>query len=464
MLRETRRLPFRILSGFEDIRWPVMTRGLPAAILALLRELEESQWLPSEEIAAAQHRQLVLLARHAAQHSILVGERLREAGLDPEDLASPDGLARLPRLTRRDMQRRAQDLFCRDVPKDHRPVGQAQTSGATGEPVTVRRSMVCRLIFWAMNLRDHVWHGRDLAERFSSIRPQIPTYGVLENWGTPWSSLLETGRLQAIPMALTASRQVELLREFKPYGLIVYPNSLDAILAHCESSGEGLPGLAKIRTTSETLTPRIRMRSKAVLGIAPADHYSSQEVGSIAIECPESGLYHVMAESVIVEVVDEQGRPCREGEAGRVLLTDLHNFAMPILRYEIGDYAEPGGACPCGRGLPTLRRILGRERNLVLMPDGSRHWPLVGFHQYREIAPVNQYQFIQHDRERIEVRLVCEAPLTKEQEAALKAHMQKSLGHPFALDFTYFPDQLPRGKNGKFEEFLCLVKEGTAQG
>jgi phenylacetate-CoA ligase len=367
-----------------------MARGLSAAILALLRELEQSQWLSPKEIAEAQHRQLMLLARHAARHSALIAERLRGAGLDPQDLASPEGLARLPLLTRRDMQRRAEDLFCREVPEAHRPVGQAQTSGATGEPVAVRRTMVSRMIFWAMNLRDHVWHGRDPAERFSSIRPQVPAYAVHKDWGPPWASLLETGRLQAIPMALEASRQVELLREFKPYGLIVYPNSLDAILAHCESSGMGIPGLAKIRTISETLSPRIRLRSKTVLGIAPADHYSSQEVGSIAIECPESGLYHVMAESVILEVVDDQGRPCREGEAGRVLLTDLHNFAMPILRYEIGDYAEPGGACPCGRGLPTLRRILGRERNLVLMPDGSRHWPLVGFHQYREIAPVNQ--------------------------------------------------------------------------
>ena len=258
-------------------------------------------------------------------------------------------------------------------------------------------------------------------------------------------------------MALEAAKQVERLQEFRPYCLVVYPNSLDAICAHCEQKDIVLPGLSKIRTIGETLTPRVRERAASVLGAEIADHYSSQEVGCIAIECPASGLYHVMAESVIVEIVDERGQPCPQGVAGRVLVTDLHNFATPILRYEIGDYAEASGPCPCGRGLPTLKSILGRERNLILMPDGSRHWPLVGFHEYRKIAPVSQYQFIQHEAERIEVRLVTEAPLTPIQESRLKEHMRKSLGFPFALDFNYFPDMLPRQKTGKFEEFVCLV-------
>jgi phenylacetate-CoA ligase len=321
----------------------------------------------------------------------------------------------------------------------------------------VRRTAMSRLFFQAMNLRDHVWHQRNLARPFSTIRPQVDSYAISKDWGEPISSMVETGPLQAIPMIFDAGRQTDLLREFGPYCLIVYPNSLDAITAHCEQHGIGLPGLVKIRTIGETLSPRIRERALRVLAAEVTDHYSSQEVGSIAIECPESGLYHVMAENVIVEVVDGQGRPCPEGGTGRVLVTDLHNFAMPIFRYEIGDYAVVSGPCRCGRGLPALKAILGRERNLILMPDGSRHWPLVGFHAYRDIAPVSQYQFIQHDRQRIEVRLVMEAPITQTQEAKLKEHMQKSLGFPFDLAFTYFPDSLPRQKSGKFEEFVCLA-------
>lgn len=449
--------PFKLHSSVAAIEWPRLLRGPSAAIIALLREIEDAQWLPAEEILQAQHRQLVTLARHAARHAKHFAERLKQAGLAPDDLASPAGLARLPILRRRDIQKRGLDLFCAEIPPGHQPLGESKTSGSTGEPVLVRRTAVSRLFFQTMNLRDHVWHGRDLARPFSTIRPQVSSYAINKDWGEPFASMVETGQLQAIPMTMDAGRQVELLREFQPYCLIVYPNSLDAIAAHCEQHGIELPGLAKIRTIGETLSPRIRERARRVLAAELADHYSSQEVASIAIECPESGLYHVMAESVIVEVVDDHGRPCGPGGTGRVLVTDLHNFAMPIVRYEIGDYAEVSGPCPCGRGLPALKSILGRERNLILMPDGSRHWPLVGFHAYRDIAPVSQYQFIQHDRERIEVRLVMEAPLTQAQEAKLKDHMQKSLGFPFALAFTYFPDTLPRQKSGKFEEFVCLA-------
>jgi phenylacetate-CoA ligase len=91
------------------------------------------------------------------------------------------------------------------------------------------------------------------------------------------------------------------------------------------------------------------------------------------------------------------------------------------------------------------------------MPDGTRHWPLVGYSHFREIAPVIQYQFIQDGRETVEVRLVTERPLTTEEERALEAHVQKTLGFAFAVRFTYFQERLPAAANGKFEEFICRI-------
>jgi phenylacetate-CoA ligase len=134
-------------------------------------------------------------------------------------------------------------------------------------------------------------------------------------------------------------------------------------------------------------------------------------------------------------------------------------MATPLIRYDIGDYGEVGPPCPCGRGLPTLARILGRERNLILMPDGTRHWPLVGFQKFREIAPVTQYQFIQHTREDIELRLVTERPFTGEDEKRLRALVQRALEHSFAVRFVYFKERIPAAASGKFEEFVCLVAQ-----
>ncbi len=252
--------------------------------------------------------------------------------------------------------------------------------------------------------------------------------------------------------------QLKRILEFKPIGIISYPSDIAGIVAQCEIDNVRIEGLKFISTVGETLSGvERRQKMESFFGVPVHDNYSCQEVGIIAIQCPVSRLYHVMSESLLVEVLNENGQPSREGEVGRLAITDLHNFATPLIRYALGDYAERGGVCPCGRGLPALKRIVGRERNLVVKPDGSRSWPLTGFHRFREIAPIFQYQFVQHDTEHIEVRLVTERPLTDSEEKALRAHILGALGHPFIVSFAYFDKCLPLGKNGKFEEFLCLI-------
>jgi phenylacetate-CoA ligase len=205
----------------------------------------------------------------------------------------------------------------------------------------------------------------------------------------------------------------------------------------------------------ETLSADTREAAAKAFGAQVADMYSSQELGNIALQCPESDVYHVMAENLIVEVLKDDGSACQDGEVGRVVVTDLRNFATPLFRYEIGDYAEVGASCSCGRGLPTLRRVLGRERNLILMPDGNRHWPLVGFQRFRSIAPIVQYQFVQESRTSIKMRLVVERALSAEEEDALRALVQRMLEYPFDLRIIYFDERIPAGAGGKFEEFIC---------
>jgi len=107
--------------------------------------------------------------------------------------------------------------------------------------------------------------------------------------------------------------------------------------------------------------------------------------------------------------------------------------------------------------MPTLKRVLGRTRNMITKPDGTRHWPLTGYKQFRDIAPIRQYQFRQHALDHIEVRLVTERELTSDEEEALRAHLQWKLRHPFRIDLVYFDGRLPPGRNGKFEEFVSLL-------
>ncbi|HEY2032575.1 MAG TPA: AMP-binding protein [Rhizomicrobium sp.] len=419
-----------------------------------VKMFETTQWQSRDKIVALQYRKLAVLARHCEIYSPHFRARLQAAGLSAEDLSSPGSLARLPVLSRRDLQR-ATDLFCTAIPQAHLPTYDTKTSGSTGEPVLVRRTALNQLDWLVTTMREHLWHERNSLGSICVIRANVFEEKRLTNWGAPAALLRQTGPMLALPITTSIDRQIALLREFRPETLLVYPSNLMALAQHCEVSTIRIPSLKEILTIGETLSPDTRAHVEAIFGANISDMYSSQEAGNIALQCPASGLYHVMAENLILEILDESGVPAREGESGRVVLTDLNNFATPLIRYDIGDYAEAGPPCSCGRGLPTLKRILGRERNLIRMPDGTRHWPLVGFHKFREIAPIRQYQMIQEDRNHIDLRLVVERALTQDEEANLVAHVQTSLGHPFALRMTYFTGKIPAGANGKFEEFIC---------
>ena len=182
------------------------------------------------------------------------------------------------------------------------------------------------------------------------------------------------------------------------------------------------------------------------------DIYSANEVGYLALQCPGRDSYHVQAESCFVEVLDDAGAPCGPGQSGRVVVTPLHNFAMPLIRYELGDYAEVGAACPCGRGLPVLSRVLGRTRNMVVLPNGDRRWPIFGAFHFAEIAPVRQHQLIQRGATQVEVRLVVDRALTDPELARIRGRVVESLGFPFELVFS-FPSEIGRSPGGKYEEF-----------
>ena len=184
--------------------------------------------------------------------------------------------------------------------------------------------------------------------------------------------------------------------------------------------------------------------------------YSAAEVGYIALQCPERPHYHVQSESVLVEVLDAQGRACEAGETGAVVVTVLHNFAMPLIRYEIGDYAELGERCVCGRGAPVIRRILGRAKDALTLPSGVKSHAWLGTDVIAAIDAVVQHQVVQRSLEDLEVRLVVRRPLTLAEETTIGRSLRANLGYDFRVAFQYF-EQIPRATSGKFYEFLSEI-------
>jgi phenylacetate-CoA ligase len=177
----------------------------------------------------------------------------------------------------------------------------------------------------------------------------------------------------------------------------------------------------------------------------------------IAVQCPEQPHhYHVQSENVLVEVIDDDGNPCAIGETGRVLVTDLHNFAMPFIRYEIGDLAQFGPPCACGRGLPVLQRIFGRVRNMLYLESGEQLFPDIAALHLHEIGPLQQYQMIQKSYGEIEMRLILSRPFKDGEETRMRAMILSALGQSFDLSLVPV-DEIPRHSSGKFEDFISEV-------
>lgn len=450
--------PLRSL--LTHVAWPSMPSERGATLLAVMDQLAASQWWTPDVLLANQLHQVALLLRHATTTVPYYQQRYSSCILSADGRLTPDEFRRLPTLTRRDVQDAGNALHTRALDPRFGGASVVQTSGSTGEPVRLLATELDRVFWEAMTLRDHDWHRREFTARLASIRANVGasgSSGELADWGMPTSELCLTGQAFALSSNADYASQVEWLRRHRPQYLYTYPSNLRGMLDHCERQGIDLPGLRQVRTTGEILPDATRTRCLKQFGATVVDVYSSQECGYLALECPASGLYHVMSETVLLEVLGPDDEPCREGEIGEVVATVLHNFATPLIRYRMGDHAEVGPSCPCGRGLPTLRRVLGRSRHLVRLPDGTRHWPQVGFYEYRDVAPIRQYQAIQHDLQHVELRLVVDRPLSRDEESQLRVVVQKALRHPFDIRFVYYDGRIPSSPGGKFEDFICLV-------
>ena len=362
--------------------------------------------------------------------------------------------AQLPVLTRRDLQQHADDLLNPRLLGTHGQITQAHTSGSTGAPVRFCRTDLTEHFWRALALREHIWQRRDFSGKLAVIRSNIEK-GAASNWGPATENVVQTGPACSLNIRADIDEQLDWLSAENPDYLLTHPSNLKALAARALERGIALPRLRQTAHLRRNIDRRYDRLCRRAWNAGIADVYSSEEAGYIASQC-ERGSYHIQSENLLVEVVDGDGHACGPGQTGRVLVTTLHNFAMPLIRYEIGDYAEPGEPCACGRGLPVLRRILGRLRNMLRLPDGTQHWPSFPEDRWVNIAPILQLQAVQKTLDEIVLRICARRPLTADEAAQLVATFQDTLKFPHRISIEQV-DAIPRTANAKFEDFISEI-------
>jgi phenylacetate-CoA ligase len=315
--------------------------------------------------------------------------------------------------------------------------------------------------FWrALTLREHRWHRRDLSVTLAVIRKGAGR-GSSPSWGAATAGLVETGPCLRLDVDGDTNAQLEWLERHDPGYLLTYPSLAAELATLSLERGVKLPGLREVRSLGESLEIGVRHLCKQAWNVPLTDIYSSEEVGYVALQCPDHEHYHVQAENVLVEVLNEKGKPCAPGETGRVVVTDLHNFAMPVIRYDIGDYAEVGEPCPCGRGLPVLRRLVGRASRMLMAPDGTRYWPALGLRSLNDLVPLRQHQIVQKSLRLVEVRLVPVSPLSDAVKHDVQSRIAARLPAGMQLRLVCC-ESIPRAPSGKHEEFISEIPVSRA--
>jgi len=448
------------ISGCTGVAWPAVPPPVDSYVFSVLRQLEESQWWPAETLLAQQLLQAERLLAHAAATVPFYADRLRFLRGTRAGSLSLEMFRRIPVLRRAQIQEAGSTLLSTKIPPDHGAPFDIRTSGSTGRPISVKGTAITSLMTRAANMRYHLWFKRDFSAKSAAIRMLKGAELDAAKADQPirWADGFPSGPMVLRQITTPVGEQLDWLLSQDSAYLLTFPSNLESLIRLSQERQVRPASLREVATVGEALDEEVRKACETVWGVPLVDAYSAQEFGYIAVQCPDhrGRHYHVNAEMILVEIVNEEGAPVAPGDVGRLVLTDLHNFATPLIRYEIGDLAELGAPCGCGRGLPMVARVLGRTRNMLVLPSGEKICPRFTFESFLFSLPIKQFQVIQESRQNLVVRLVTERPLKSEEEARVKDSILVKAGHPFDIRIDYVP-VIPRAASGKFEEFHSEV-------
>lgn len=430
-------------------------RGEPVA--GVLRELERSQRWGRERLLALQWERQQALVRHAFETTAFYRGRWSAMGLDPGFLREPADWARLPILERRDLQEHSGCMI-----SSRAPGGLiASTSGSSGTPTAVLRSHLSWAHAHANIYRGWHWHGVDVGDRYAYFWGR-PLDGSAARKALLRDAFFNRDRCSAFsldPAHAWAFYHRQLAHPSKfAFG---YPSAVAQFASEVESLGlDGRAlGWKVVITSAETLRPEQRARILRVFGCPVVDSYGCAEAGVTGFECERGGM-HVPVESVVVETVPSVGGLCE------VLITDLHNYSQPLIRYRVGDLMEARAIdddepCACGRALPVLGRIAGRAGDALELPDGRRlnpNLPSYIFKRYAKKGTVREYQFAQFPCGRIELRVIPGSAWEDSLAPTLRDDVRSALGIEVEVRTVM---SLERSERGKHRDFVKVEEAET---
>jgi phenylacetate-CoA ligase len=372
--------------------------------------------------------------------------------------AGRHALWRLPLLHRRDLRAQVQAEGALPLPPEHGELIPNATSGSSGEALTFWCSSLAGAYNEARYSFDDVMSGRDLTLPFTAVSKRFKSVESFERWPSLTGEFWRTGGGRGIPISTRSIEEgIEDILAGPVGHLLTRPAALDALIGHVQRTGRQPERLGEILANSETVTPALRARTREVLGARIADRYSCEELGPIAFQCPTLDThYHVATSNVLLEAVDDRGRPAPDGRPGNLVVTGLNALATPILRYDIGDVGRLLPRCPCGHAGPALTDLQGRRKGLLRLPDGRRLYCNLSAKALLAAAPVREFRILQTGARTLVIRVVADGALTPAQTEGIAELLRAETSPDFAVQVESV-DAIDWGEGGKRITVLNLL-------
>jgi len=425
----------------------------------LMDEFEKNQWLSEQDLTEYQNEKLRRLIDHSYQKVPYYRKIMDSNKLKPSDIRTVDDLPKMPVLTRDDVRLNSGQLVASDVKRYQLTFGH--TSGTTGSPLAIgwdrHACLVKNVVDWRQKKIAGVIPGDKIAFFFyrevAPVEQKKPPFWR-HNWilNHLFFSIYHLSQ-QNLP------EYIKALNSFRPKAIEGYPSTIYIIARFLLNSNKTIP-LKAVFSTSEPLMPYQREAIEKAFECQVFDFYGMSERVIFATECLAHGGLHINSDYGITEILSSDNRPVSLGEMGRIVATGLHNYAMPLIRYQTTDITSLTNLkCSCGRNFPLMENVTARDVETITTKDGRYiSWAILdGLCDH--MTTVSEFQFIQESRELIRVNIVRFPNFSEKDTEYILSGMKRILGEGMKMELEYV-DSIPRTKSGKFRLVISKVPLG----
>lgn len=430
--------------------WEERIRKRP--VLSRLSQLRESEGFSLTELEALQARELRALLFHASTNVPHYREVFAHRGLGPDDFSTLSDLRKLPILSRQEARASVETRLAEGGP---RATVRKTTGGTTGEPLVIRYDLDSEHWRQAVRLRGFGWAGYRIGDPVLHYWGQATTKNA--NWKQRAKERVDRAIKRETYVDCTLRSEddlratVELIRRKSPRCILCYAQAGAHLARFINRTKARTWGPIQVICGAERIFPDDRQALEQAFGEGVFETYGCRETMLIATECVAHRGLHQSMENLIVELVDAEGEPAAPGQPGRVLLTDLHNFGSPLIRYENGDIAiamDDAEPCPCGRAHRRLASVEGRSTETLRDASGNAVGGMVFNLLFSPLADeVDQFQAVQHADGSITVKLVTPGAISSRTREHLQSVSRKYL--PGVSVDVQRVDEIPLSKTGK---------------